>query len=222
MKAKDTEGRYGFALRTESLISDIVSPAVARRIMQSLFLPDEQPSDLNVQQRLREAISGGSLSVKGLGPIGVKRLRSTVLLGRALYVDTPAVGTVIDDPSVAAAVFAPIAWEPVEKFAAIALDVKHRVLSMRVISTGTATETCAHPRDIFRWVMQVGGTRCVVGHNHPSGSVEPSGEDLTLTQQLIEGGELLGIPVLDHLIVSSGEFRSIRQTSGLWAASMSN
>ena len=222
MKAKDTEGRYGFALRTESLIGDIVSPAVARRIMQSLFLPDEQPSDLNVQQRLREAISSGSLSVKGLGPIGVKRLQSTVLLGRALYVDTPAVGMVIDDPSVAAAVFAPIAWEPVEKFAAIALDVKHRVLSMRVISTGTATETCAHPRDIFRWVMQVGGTRCVVGHNHPSGSVEPSGEDLTLTQQLIQGGELLGIPVLDHLIVSGGEFRSIRQTSGLWAASMSD
>ena len=62
----------------------------------------------------------------------------------------------------------------------------------------------------------------MVGHNHPSGSVEPSGEDLTLTQQLLEGGELLGIPVLDHLIVSGGEFRSIRQTSGLWAASMSD
>ena len=98
MKAKDTEGRYGFALRTESLIGDIVSPAVARRIMQSLFLPDEQPSERNVQQRLREAISSGSLSVKGLRPIGVKRLQSTVLLGRALYVDTPAAGTVIDDP----------------------------------------------------------------------------------------------------------------------------
>ena len=222
MKAKDTEGRYGFALKTESLIGDIVSPAVARRIMQSLFLPDEQPSDLNVQQRLRDALSSGSLQVKGLGSSGLKRLQSALSLGRVIYNAVPAAGTVIDDPSVAAAVFHPIACEPVEKFAAIALDVKHRVLSMRVISTGTATETYAHPRDIFRWVMQVGGTRCVVGHNHPSGSVEPSEEDLTLTQQLIEGGELLGIPVLDHLIVSGGEFRSIRQTSGLWAAFMSD
>ena len=221
MQVKDTEGRYGFALRTERLIGDIVSPVVARRIIQSLFLPNEQPSDRNVQQRLRESLSSGSLSVKGLGPSGIKRLQSAVSLGRALHIDVPAAGTVIDDPSVAAAVFHSIACEPVEKFAAIALDVKHRILSMRVISTGTATETCAHPRDIFRWVMQVGGTRCVVGHNHPSGSVEPSGEDLTLTQQLIEGGKLLGIPLLDHVIVSGGEFSSIRQTSCLWATSMS-
>ena len=222
MQAKDTEGRYGFALEAERLIGDIISPAVARRMMNCLFFPGEQPSERNVQQRLRDALSSGNIQVKGLGPSGLKRLQSAVSLGRILYNAVPTAGTVVDDPSVAAAVFHPIACEPVEKFAVIALDVKHRILSMRVISTGTATETCAHPRDIFRWVMQVGGTRCVVGHNHPSGSVEPSGEDLTLTKQLIEGGKLLDIPLLDHVIVSSDEFRSIRQTSCLWAASMSD
>ena len=221
MKAKDTEGRYGFALRTESLIGDIVSPAVARRIMNCLFFADEQPSDLNVQQRLKDALSSGSLQVKGLGPSGLKRLQSALSLGRVIYNAVPTAGTVIDDPSVAAAVFHPIACEPVEKFAAIALDVKHRVLSMRVISTGTATETCAHPRDIFRWVIQAGGTRCVVGHNHPSGSLEPSDQDRVLTKQLIQGGELLGIPVLDHLIVSGCEYSSIRQTTCLWAEASS-
>ena len=217
MKAKDTEGRYGFALKTESLISDIVSPAVARRIMNCLFSADEQPSDLNVQQRLRDALNSGSLQVKGLGPSGLKRLQSALSLGRVIYNALPAAGTVVDAPSVAAAVFHPIACEPVEKFAAIALDVKHRVLSMRVISSGTATETYAHPRDIFRWVIQVGGTRCVMGHNHPSGSVEPSEEDIVLTKQLIEGGKFLGIPVLDHLVVSGSEYSSIRQTTCLWA-----
>ena len=121
MKAKDTEGRYGFALRTESLIGDIVSPAVARRIMQSLFLPDEQPSERNVQQRLRDALNSGSLQVKGLGPSGLKRLQSALSLGRVIYNAVPAAGTVVDDPSVAAAVFHPIACEPVEKFAVIAL-----------------------------------------------------------------------------------------------------
>ncbi|MEO0646545.1 MAG: DNA repair protein RadC [Cyanobacteria bacterium J06650_10] len=217
MKVKDTEGRYGFALRTEGFIGDIVSPAVARRIMCHLFLPDEQPSDYNVQQRLREALNSGSLQVKGLGPSGLKRLQSAVSLGKALYNSAPAAGTTISDPSVAAAIFHPIACESVEKFAAIAVDVTHRALSTRVISTGTATETCAHPRDIFRWVMQVGGTRCVVGHNHPSGSVEPSEEDILLTKQLIEGGKLLGIPVLDHLVVSGSEYNSLRQTTCLWA-----
>lgn len=219
MTAKDREGRYGYALEAERLIGDIVSPAVARQVMRSLFSPDEQPSERNMQQRLREAISSGSLSVKGLGPSGVKRLQSTLSLGRALYVDTPAAGTVIDDPSVAAALFAPIAWEPVEKFAVIALDVKHRVLSVRVVSTGTATETCAHPRDIFRWVMQVGGNRCLVGHNHPSGSLQPSDEDIQLTEQLIKAGQLLGIPVLDHIVVSGNGYTSIRDTTHLWSVS---
>ncbi len=217
MKAKDTEGRYGFALRSERLLGDIVSPAIARQIMLTLFLPEEQPSDLNVQQRLREALSSGSLSVKGLGPNGLKRLQSAIVLGRTLYIDVPAAGTVVDDPSVAAKTFHEIACEPVEHFGAIALDVKHRILSVRVISTGTATETCAHPRDIFRWVMQAGGTRCVVGHNHPSGSVDPSEQDIVLTKQLIECGKLLGIPVLDHVIVSGGEHTSIRQNTCLWA-----
>lgn len=216
MKAKDTEGRYGFALRTESLIGDIVSSAVARRMMSSLFAPDEKPSERNVQQRLRTAIEDGTLQAYGLGSQRLKRLQSALALGKALYVDTPEVGTVIDDPSVAAACFGEISWAPVEKFAVLALDVKHRVLSMRVISTGTATETCAHPRDIFSWVLRVGGTRCIVSHNHPSGSLAPSGEDLELTKQLLAAGKMLGIPVLDHLIVSNGDWQSIRQTTCLW------
>ena len=101
----------------------------------------------------------------------------------------------------------------------LALDVKHRILSMKVISSGTATETCAHPRDIFRWLIQVGGTRCVIGHNHPSGSVHPSDDDLTLTRQLLDAGKVLDIPVLDHLVVSGGKYVSIRQTTGLWTKS---
>ena len=75
----------------------------------------------NVRDRLREAIEDGTLQAHGLGPQRLKRLQSALALGRALYIDTPAAGTVIDDRSVAAAVFAPIAWEPVEQFTAIAL-----------------------------------------------------------------------------------------------------
>jgi DNA repair protein RadC len=58
--------------------------------------------------------------------------------------------------------------------------------------------------------------RIIVAHNHPSGSVEPSPEDIALTRQLIEGGKLLDLPVLDHLILGDGKFRSLRQTTSLW------
>lgn len=217
MKAKDTEARYSVTSVVSQLVGDIVgAQALGDRIVSSLFLPDEKPSERNVQNRLREALQDGTLQVRGLGPQRLKRLQSAIALGKALYADVPEVGTVIDDSSVAARAFHQIAWESVEKFAALALDVKHRVLSTRIISSGTATETYAHPRDIFRWVMMAGGSRCVVAHNHPSGSVHPSPEDLQLTEQLVKVGELLGIPVMDHLIVSGSEYLSIRQTSNFW------
>lgn len=112
-----------------------------------------------------------------------------------------------------------MAWDPVEQFAVLALDIKLRLLSMRVISIGTVTETYAHPRDIFRWVMQVGGTRCMMAHNHPSGNASPSDDDIVLTQQLVAAGKLLDIPVLDHLVMAGGEYVSIRETTSLWVQS---
>ena len=218
MKAKDVEATYTVASVTGRLIGDIVgSPALGAQIVSSLLLPDERPTERNIQSRLREALSSGSIQVKGLGPKRTQRLQSALALGKALYIEAPEVGTVVDDPTVAAQAFGEIAWEPVEKLAVLALDVKHRILSMKVISSGTATETCAHPRDIFRWLIQVGGTRCVIGHNHPSGSVHPSEEDRQLTKQLLDAGKVLNIPVLDHLVVSGGEYISIRQTTCLWA-----
>jgi len=125
--------------------------------------------------------------------------------------------TVIDDPSVAAAALSSdLMWQAQERFAVLLLDVKHRLMGTQIITIGTATETLASPRDIFREVLRQGATRVIVAHNHPSGSVEPSPEDITLTRQLLEGAQLLGIPLLDHLILGHGEFRSLRQTTPLW------
>ena len=116
----------------------------------------------------------------------------------------------------AAALGTDLMWQTQEKFAVLTLDVRHRLLATQVISIGTATETIAHPRDIFRDAIRQGATRLIVAHNHPSGSLEPSSEDLSLTRQLLAGAQLLAIPVLDHLILGNGDFRSLRQTTALW------
>ncbi|NJK27576.1 MAG: hypothetical protein HC925_02065 [Coleofasciculaceae cyanobacterium SM2_3_26] len=83
-------------------------------------------------------------------------------------------------------------------------------------SIGTATETIAHPRDIFREAIRQGATRVIVAHNHPSGLVDPSREDIQLTRQLLQGAQILGIPLLDHVILGSGNHQSLRQTTQLW------
>jgi DNA repair protein RadC len=138
-------------------------------------------------------------------------------LGKRVFQTRPAELTIVDDPAVAAAALAAdLMWQTQERFAVVLLDIKHRLLGTHVISIGTATETIAHPRDIFREVIRQGATRLIVAHNHPSGSVEPSHEDLDLTRQLLAGAHLLGIPLLDHLILGNGEYSSLRQTTLLW------
>ncbi|NEQ52684.1 MAG: DNA repair protein RadC, partial [Leptolyngbya sp. SIO3F4] len=122
-----------------------------------------------------------------------------------------------DDPAVAAAALSQdLMWQSQERFAIALLDVKHRLIGTKVISLGTATETLAHPREIFREVIKQGATRVIVAHNHPSGSLEPSGADLDLTKQLLKAANILGIPILDHLILGNGDFASLRQTTTLW------
>ena len=111
-------------------------------------------------------------------------------------------------------------WQNRERFAVLLLDVKHRIIGSKVISIGTATETLAHPREIFHEVIKRGATRLVIAHNHPSGSLEPSPEDISLTRQLLQGSHLLGIPLLDHLILGNGDFSSIRQATDLWSEAM--
>jgi DNA repair protein RadC len=79
MKANDAEATYTIASKAGQLIGDIVgSPAVGARIVSSLFVPGEKPSEKNIQRRFREALMAGNLSVLGLGPSGLKRLQSAL------------------------------------------------------------------------------------------------------------------------------------------------
>jgi len=107
-------------------------------------------------------------------------------------------------------------WQPQERFAVLLLDVKNRLIGTKVMTIGTATETLASPREIFREVIRQGATRVIVAHNHPSGNVEPSSQDIELTRQLLAGAQLLGIPILDHLILGNGNHQSLRELTDLW------
>jgi DNA repair protein RadC len=150
-----------------------------------------------------------------LSPARAAALLAAVELGRRAF--GPVLLTdLIDSPESAAAQFADIAFGDVEQFAVLLLDIKNRLIAKTVISTGTIDETIAVPRDVFRLAVKMSAANIIVGHNHPSGDSSPSPEDLILTKGLIKAGETLGIPVLDHLVVSQGNFTSLRRTTDLW------
>ncbi|MEL6780178.1 MAG: DNA repair protein RadC [Cyanobacteria bacterium J06597_16] len=170
---------------------------------------------------LREVSAEELMKISGVGPAKAATILAALELGKRVLQSQPPLLTVVDDPSVAAAFLGhELMWQNQERFAVLLLDVKHRIIGSKVISIGTATETLAHPRDIFREAIKRGATRVIVAHNHPSGSLEPSGEDMSLTRQLLKGAHILGIPLLDHLILGNGDWASIRQRSNLWTESM--
>ena len=120
---------------------------------------------------------------------------------------------VIRQPKEAARVFREMMDERREAFLAIFLDTRHRSLtSPYVISVGSVNASMVHPREVFRPAIEVGAAAIIIAHNHPSGSVSPSADDLELTDRLSKAGDILGIAVLDHLVISQGEeFLSIRE-----------
>lgn len=88
-----------------------------------------------------------------------------------------------------------------EHFVVYTLDGAHRVINERVITKGLVNRTITHPREVFQQAIKDNAVAIIIGHNHPSGSVQPSQEDKDLTTRMKNAGELLGISVLDHIII---------------------
>lgn len=98
-----------------------------------------------------------------------------------------------------------------EVLVALLLDGKHRLKRREVISVGTLTGSLVHPREFFRGAVRSCAAAAIAVHNHPSGDPEPSPEDLEVTRRLHQAGELLGVPLLDHVVVGDRSYVSLRE-----------
>lgn len=102
-----------------------------------------------------------------------------------------------------------------EHFVGVFLNAQNDVLSAQLVSIGGLDRASVDPRALFAGAMLSGASAFVVGHNHPSGSVQPSAADDTLTSELIQGGRLLGIKLLDHIVFSDVDSFSYVQNGRL-------
>lgn len=98
-----------------------------------------------------------------------------------------------------------------EYFVCLSLDGGQRLIAQRTITVGTLESVIAHPREVFADAIADRAASIIVAHNHPSGNAAPSAKDIALTQQLAAAGQLLGISLRDHLIVTKTEHFSYRQ-----------
>ncbi len=104
---------------------------------------------------------------------------------------------------------------PQEHFLSIHLNGAHEIIGVQVVSIGLVNRTLVHPREVFSQALKDRATAIIVAHNHPSGSVVASREDMAVTNHLKKVGELLDIPLLDHLIFTETEYYSFLEEGAL-------
>ncbi|MEX1138927.1 MAG: JAB domain-containing protein [Bacteroidota bacterium] len=91
-----------------------------------------------------------------------------------------------------------------EHFVGLYLNSANALIAIHTVSVGTLNSSLVHPREVFKLALMVNAASVIVAHNHPSGNIEPSQEDLAVTKQLVEAGKILGVPLHDHIITAGG------------------
>ena len=102
-----------------------------------------------------------------------------------------------------------------EFFVILTLNGASEVINTHTISIGIANKTQVHPREVLAEVIADRACSYIAVHNHPSGNIEPSREDINITERLFKAGELLGIKLLDHIIVSHNGYYSFLENGKL-------
>jgi DNA repair protein RadC len=156
------------------------------------------------------AVHGTELRrIPGIGPAKAAQLLAALELGRRVTSRPLATGATLSSSRSVHDYFAPLVRElKQEQFWALLLDNKHRVMHDVTISSGSLTMSVVHPREAFVPAVRQSAAAVIFVHNHPSGDPAPSAEDRQLTHRLVACGELLGIPVLDHVIIGRTAFYS--------------
>ena len=151
-------------------------------------------------------------SLRGVTSCRAARLLASVEIARRALDRGIGILPVITVPTEVIPLLADIKDEPREFFVCLYLNARNQVIHKEVVSIGSLSASIVHPREVFR----VGVAKCaasvILAHNHPSGDVSPSKDDIDLTHRLREAGLIMGIEVLDHIIIARADFVSLKET----------
>ncbi len=118
---------------------------------------------------------------------------------------------VVTTPSAAALHFQHLRDKRKEYLAALYLNARHEIVHQEIISIGTVDRSLIHPRELFAPAIAHVASALIIGHNHPSGSTEPSEEDVAVTRSLVQAAQILQLTLLDHLIITATSQLSLRE-----------
>jgi len=150
--------------------------------------------------------------VRGVGFAGACRVKAAVELGRRVVKSARGELKIVRSPADAAGlVMEDMKHLDREHFRVILLDSKNSVISVETVSIGTVNASLVHQREVLKPALEKSATCMILVHNHPTGNVSPSREDILLTRRFEKCGRILGIEVVDHIIIGDGTYTSMKE-----------
>lgn len=202
------------SLSTQELLAIILRTGTAGR--SALSLADRLLHAHGGLRGLAGADIGELIRTEGVGKVKAIQIAACVELGRRLAVQMEDERRAVGSPEEVADMLMPEMRDlKVEQFRVLVLDTKHRIIRVKMASSGTLDASLVHPREVFREAIAASGAAVIVAHNHPSGDPTPSREDRATTQRLAEAGRVLGIELLDHLIIGESKWISMKRAGYL-------
>ena len=142
-------------------------------------------------------------------------LASMELGKRLVLTDIPESEHIASPADAAKVLMGRLRHETHERFLVVLLNTKNRIISIQQISEGSLTSAVVHPREVYAPAIISHAAAILVAHNHPSGDPYPSTDDKSLTAALSKAGDIIGIPLVDHLIVGDGYYYSFKEQNGV-------
>lgn len=152
------------------------------------------------------------MKVKGIGECKAAQVLAAVELGKRVMLSTHKDKTKITSPTdIVDLLMLDMTHLKKEHFKIVMLDTKNQVIGIEDISVGSLNSSIVHPREVFKEAIAKSSASIILVHNHPSGDPTPSKEDIAITRRLIEGGDILGVKVLDHIIIGNNKYISLKE-----------
>ena len=149
--------------------------------------------------------------IKGIGKNKACSILAAVELGKRIATSPiPERASIESSDDVARMFMEDLRYEKKEYFKSVLVNSKGEIILVDNVSVGELSSTVVHPREVFSQAIRKSAAGVIFVHNHPSGDPSPSDEDIATTNRLVQGGEVLGIRVLDHIIIGNGRFKSLR------------
>lgn len=149
--------------------------------------------------------------IEGMTKAKSVRILAAVELGHRLSVSSAKLDIVHGPEDAAHFAMPHFRFETREHFAVMLLNTKNHIIAMPEVSKGSLTASIVHPREVFEEAVRHAAASIILMHNHPSGDPAPSREDIAVTRRLVKCGEMMDIPVLDHIILGDNRFVSLKE-----------